>query len=59
MIQLTVIIAIRNNNSFETEMMRDCPLSVVIGSVHMFHFVKLGCKFRFNKSVERLSNSVP
>ena len=46
MTQLTEIIAIRNY-SFKTEMMRDCPLVVVIESVHMFHFVKLGCMFRF------------
>ena len=36
MIQLTVIIAIRNY-IFETKMMSDCSLLVVIESVHMFH----------------------
>ena len=27
------------NHSFETKMMRDCPLLVVIKYVHIFHFV--------------------
>ena len=43
------------NHSFETEMMRDCPLLVVMKSVHLFHFVKLCSKLRFNLAVDRLS----
>ena len=46
MIQLTFIVAFACNQSFETEIMPDCSLLVVIESVHIFFdFVKLGCKF--------------
>ena len=44
MIQLTLIVAFACIYSFESEMMRDWPLIVVIESVHGLHFVQLGCK---------------
>ena len=36
MIQLTFIVAFACNQSFETEIMPDCSLLVVIESVHIF-----------------------